>query len=168
MPTKQEMFLESDLCSGALDERLFSSGPFHIPPREKQSLVLCEMTALLMEPKHASKVMGLLTKRAPLADYKHLKRVRKVTTEDEEEDEEGGQKKKKKNQKLQVLVCTRTPEEGGGWGRQTHGKGAEGAASSPSPSPSDQVMPEDLHGLLVDLGILSSSSPPGAGAGSMC
>ena len=193
MPTEEKEKEREMVWDSRDDLHFFSSGPFHIPPREKQSLVEVEMTALLLEPKHASKLMGVLTKRAPLTNYKHLKRVRKIESEcvdleQQEKEEEKGQqqqqikkktKKKKKEVKLQVLICTRTPEEGGGWGRvrprptmgegeeSNHGGESSGAAcplSSPSSEgsrPNDwcRLMPEGLHPFLIDLGILCSSSP---------
>ena len=110
------------------EDVVFDPSPIHIPAREKPRLSLTEVVVAAVEKRNAHKVVQVLTKRAPLTRYKHIKRIRSPGQKDE----------------LHIVVCTTEPERGGGWPEDlpSPSNGHQGSGSDRDPwlcLPSDLV-----------------------------
>ncbi|QDZ24247.1 tRNA-specific adenosine deaminase-like protein [Chloropicon primus] len=135
---------------------VFEEEPTHIPARDKPKLECSQVVIATVEKKHCGEVLKVLTREAPLGEYKHVKRIRNRAVE-EGKGLEGETKANGKGRAdvLEVVVCTSHPQEGGGWPVGTRGvEGGEprgAAAAAGVQGDAWECMPSALKSVLLPL-----------------
>ena len=119
---------------------LSADGPIHVPPREIRALELVDMVCAMVPPQRVGGLIKSLSSCAPFGnEFKHLKRVRRATSEGDQ----GAQ------HHLEVLVCSRVPDESAGWGGHC-GPRRDGGAEA---EPAHDDIPERVRAALAASGV---------------